>query len=151
MFTCDNEITKFVMRALSSLALFFFLATPSTVSAQAVDLQNMYEGGPMAPVVHSDDFPDENSWYRPMDATFSWSVPETVAAVAVEVTSSPDAEPMESYRPPITETTISTNEWLEGIQYVTVQFKNSEKWGPYTARRVMIDGTSPEPFMAQVS
>lgn len=105
----------------------------------------------MAPVVHSDDFPDENSWYRPMDATFSWSVPETVTAVAVEVTSSPDAEPMESYRPPITETTISTNEWLEGIQYVTVQFKNSEKWGPYTARRVMIDGTSPEPFMAQVS
>lgn len=137
------------MRALYFLAL--FLVIPLSASSQVADLQNIYEGGPAAPVVVSSDYPDENSWYRPIDATFTWSVPEPVTAVAVEVTASPDAEPMESYRPPVPEVSISANEWLEGIQYVTVQFKNSDKWGPYTARRVMIDGTTPEPFMAEVS
>lgn len=139
------------MRALSSLAFSFILITPFSLSAQeAVGLENIYEGGPDAPVVLSVDYPDENTWYRKMDATFSWPLPPEVTAVAAEVTTSPDQEPMEAYRPPVTEVSVSASEWQEGIQYVTVQFKNDEKWGPYTARRVMIDSIPPEPFSAEI-
>lgn len=139
------------MRALSFLGITSVLLLPSLVAAQTTNTEDIYEGGPEAPIVLSVDYPDENSWQRPVDAAFSWPLPNEVTAVAAEVTFSPDTEPMKAYRPPITEISVSATAWREGIQYVTVQFKNDEKWGQFTSRRVMIDGTAPEPFDAEIT
>lgn len=139
------------MRALSFLGITSIVLLPGLAFAQTTDIENIYEGGPEAPIVLSVDYPDENSWQRPIDATFSWPLPSEVTAVAAEITYSPDTEPMKAYRPPITEISIPATLWEEGIQYVTVQFKNDEKWGQYVSRRVMIDGTAPEPFNAEIT
>lgn len=116
--------------------------------AQVVDVppEELYAGGPVAPVILSTDMPLEDVWYRPLQASFHWGLPSEVVAVAADLYGESGREPMTSYRPPVTSITIGADEWKEGPHYLSVQFRNFEKWGNYAERKVMIDGTPPEPF-----
>lgn len=141
------------MRVHTFALLISFVVMPSIVSAQVSEptLDELYAGGPDAPSILSVDYPNPDQWYKATDVTFTWPLPEEVVAVAAEVMSEPDTEPMETYRPPVNSLSIKTGEWQEGVQYLNVQFKNDEKWGPYTTHKVMIDNTAPAPFSVKVA
>ncbi len=135
------------MRALLfSISGILSLAAPSAALAQSVSDAELYEGGPDAPVVLSTQFPDQEKWYRSSDARFAWGLPGYITAVSAELSNVPDVEPQQTYRPPISELTIKAADLKEGTQYLLVQFRNVEKWGRYTAYKLMIDDTPPEPF-----
>ena len=140
------------MRVLLSVLFFFILIIPQNLLAQVseVSLAELYDGGPDAPVILSTDMPLPDAWYRPQDATFHWGLSGEVTAVAANMYLESGREPMKSYRPPVTSFTMTANEWTEGAQYLSVQFKNEEKWGMYAERQILIDGTPPEPFSISV-
>lgn len=73
-----------------------------------------------------------------------------MTAVAADVSVTPDREPMKTYRPPVSSITISADDLVEGHNYLSVQFKNEEKWGMYAGRVIKIDSTSPAPFSISV-
>lgn len=140
-----------VMRVLP-LVIFSILVFPAVSQAQAVDLspEELYVGGPDAPMIISTDMPSSDAWYRPQEASFHWGLPDDVVAVAADLYDESGLEPMTSYRPPMTSITIGADQWIEGTQYLSVQFRNAEKWGRYAERRVSIDGTPPEPFVIEI-
>lgn len=135
-----------------SLFLLFFL--PLVISAQtntdspsgSSSVSDIYVGGPEAPVITSLDYPSADTWFKLEDLTFGWEMPEEVVAVAADVFINPDEEPMTTYRPPVSSITIPSEDLIEGYNYLSVQFKNEEKWGMYGGKVVKIDNTPPEPF-----
>ncbi len=141
------------MRVLAFVFLISYVVMPIIVSAQISEPipAELYAGGPEAPTILSVDYPNPEQWYKADSASFSWSLPEEVVAVAAELTSDSKTEPMKTYRPPVSSLSIEVDKWEEGIQYLTVQFKNADKWGPFTAHKVMIDNTAPAPFSVQVT
>lgn len=141
------------MRVLTFALLVYLVALPSFVSAQVneTNLEELYLGGPSAPVIQSADYQNQEEWYMAKDVTFSWALDPEVVAVAAEITSDPNVEPMETFRPPVNSILLQADDWEEGTQYINVQFKNAEKWGPYTSYKVKIDNTPPLPFTISVS
>ena len=116
-----------------SLFLLFFL--PLTISAQttpgsqpaSLDALDLYAGGPVVPVITSIDQSNPDTWYHGSDITFSWELPNDATAVAADVSINPDEEPMTTYRPPVSSITISSEDLIEGYNYLSVQFRNEEK------------------------
>ena len=141
------------MRVLTFALLVSYVVMPSIVSAQVSEsnLDELYVGGPEAPSILSVDYPNPEKWYKASDVSFTWPLPEEVVAVAAEVVSEPNTEPMETFRPPVSSLSVKAGEWNEGVQYLNVQFKNDEKWGPFASYKVMIDNTAPESFSVQVA
>lgn len=140
------------MRVLPSVLTLSMLALPIFSSAQVVDVppEDLYAGGPAAPVILSTDMPIADAWYQPQEASFHWGLPIDVTAVAANLYTVSGKEPMTAIRPPTTSITIAADEWKEGTQYLSVQFRNTEKWGMYAERQISIDGTPPEPFNVDV-
>lgn len=139
------------MRSLSSIFVSLVLLTPFFALAQTTpSLEELYAGGPDAPVINALDYPDEESWYRATEAKFSWELPGDIFAVAVELFSLPNQEPIKSFRPAISSYTIPAKDLIEGTQYLSVQFKNEEKWGMYSFRKIKIDNTPPTLFPIKV-
>lgn len=129
------------------------LVLPFAASAQVteVDADTLYAGGPAAPVITSSTHPDPEKWYSAGEATFSWELGANVSAVAIGVASTSGQEPMKSYRPPVSEITFKPGELNEGINYLSVQLRNFEKWGMYTERLIKIDNTAPTPFVISLN
>lgn len=140
------------MRVLLSLLSSFAFLFPSVLLAQVIEVSpaELYAGGPAAPAIISMDMPLANSWYQPQDVTFHWGLPIEVVAVAASLHRDSGQEPMDSYRPPTTSIKFTAADLIEGAQYLSAQFKNAEKWGPYTERQILIDGTPPEPFTINI-
>ncbi len=105
---------------------------------------------PRAPEVGSTAFLEPDLWYNKTDGIFTWELPFDVTAVAVEIATSSENEPSEVYDPPIEEFTVSDENLSDGIQYLSVQFKNQVGWGGITNRVIKIDTTPPEPFEIKV-
>lgn len=140
------NVHKFVLLSL-------LVIMPMLVSAQTSEVSQaeLYAGGPAAPIIISTDMPIEDSWYQPQDATFHWGLPADVVAVAAELATNPNTEPSTTYRPPVESITFEEDDWTEGFQYVSVQFRNEEKWGMYAERIVRIDATPPAEFPINIS
>jgi hypothetical protein len=109
---------------------------------------------PRPPEVGSPTFLDSNSWYKETTGVFSWTLPFDVNAVAVEVSDSPDNKPEENKDailvPPIEEFLVTKDIVKDGVQYISVNFKNQVGWGAPTNRKLQIDTTPPEPFVVAV-
>lgn len=118
---------------------FFVCVSVSFVSAQEADEEAEI---PEAPQVSSTTHPDEGEWYRELEGEFSWPLPARMTAVAVSVSDDPDEEPETAFRPPIESITID-DEFVEGEQYVHVQFKDDENWGEVAHYQVNIDTVAP--------
>jgi hypothetical protein len=52
--------------------------------------------------------------------------------------------------PPVEEFAVTAEIVRDGVQYVSVNFKNQVGWGAVTNRKLMIDTTPPEPFAINV-
>lgn len=120
---------------------------PVLVSAQEViDSETLYAGGPAAPTVTSSTYPDSNRWYRSAEGVFSWKIDGDTTAVAVGVSTEAGTEPMKSYRPAIDSITLPASDLVDGVNYVSVQLRNFEKWGKFSEFKVQIDNIPPEAF-----
>ncbi len=84
------------------------------------------------------------------DVAFSWTVPDGVIKVAVDVSSSSKAEPMTVFEPPISEYAIDTDPLTDGNWYFNVQFKDEDGWGEVTSLPLPVDNTPPLPFSLRV-
>ena len=129
-------------------------ATPTPVedesTAEAEDATIAFGDPPRAPEVGSTAFLDPELWYRITDGVFTWELPFDVNAVAVEIATSSDNVPSEEFDPPIEEFVVSAENLSDGIQYLSVQFKNQVGWGGVANRVIKIDTTPPEQFEINV-
>jgi len=105
---------------------------------------------PRAPEVGATAFLDPELWYSKLDGVFTWEIPFDVSAVAVEIATSSENEPSEVFDPPIEEFVVSSQNLVDGIQYLSVQFENQVGWGGITNRQIKIDTTPPEAFTIMV-
>jgi len=101
---------------------------------------------PRAPEVGSVTFLDPEVWYNKVDGVFTWELPFDVNAVAVEIATSSENTPTEIIDPPVEEFVVNKENLVDGIQYLSVQFKNQVGWGAVTNRKIQIDTTAPEAF-----
>lgn len=105
---------------------------------------------PRAPEIGSTVFLDPEVWYATKEGIFSWEIPFDVDAVALDLATSSEYEPETIYEPPIEEFAVTTDNAIDGVQYVTVQFKNQVDWGAILHRKLKIDTEPPEPFIISV-
>lgn len=105
---------------------------------------------PRAPEVGSQAFIDPETWYRDTDGIFTWELPFDVTEVAVDLATSSEHDPEEVFDPPIEEFVVSSDNLIDGVQYLSVQFKNQVGWGGITNRKIQIDTKPPEPFTINV-
>ena len=109
---------------------------------------------PQMPEVGSQTFIDEDEWYSTTEGMFTWSLPFDVDAVAVEIATSSENEPQNNedaiFDPPIEEFQITEDMLEDGVQYLSINFRNQVDWGTPLNRRIQIDTTPPEPFEIEV-
>ncbi len=109
---------------------------------------------PRAPEVGSPAFLDPELWYNTTEGVFSWTLPFDVNAVAIEISTTSDNEPNLNpdsiLEPPIDEYRITKDLVTDGLQYLSIRFKNQVGWGAVLNRKLQIDTTAPEPFTIEV-
>lgn len=105
---------------------------------------------PRAPEVGSVTFLDPEVWYNKFDGVFTWELPFDVNALAAEIATSSDNKPKTIIDPPNEEFVVNKGNLVDGIQYLSVQFKNQVGWGAVTNRKIQIDTTPPEKFTINV-
>lgn len=101
---------------------------------------------PRAPEVGSVTFLDPELWYNKVDGIFTWELPFDVNGLAAEIATSSENEPKTIIEPPTEEFVVNAENLVDGIQYLSVQFKNQVGWGAITNRKIQIDTTPPEKF-----
>lgn len=109
---------------------------------------------PRAPEIGSPSFLDPELWYKNTEGAFSWTLPFDVNVVAVELSTSSENQPDKNkdavYDPPIDEFKVSRENLVDGIQYLSVKYKNQVGWGAVLNRKIQIDTTAPETFVIDV-
>ena len=105
---------------------------------------------PRAPEAGSTVFLDPELWYATKVGVFTWSVPFDVDVLALDVSTSSEFEPVTVYDPPIEQLSLNEELLTDGIQYLTMQYKNQVGWGAILHRRIMVDTTPPLPFTVNV-
>jgi hypothetical protein len=133
--------------------------TPTTPTAPADEEEESDEAiifgdPPRAPEVGSQAFLDPELWYKTTEGIFTWTLPFDVNVVAVMIASSSDNQPDEFedsvYDPPIEEFVVSRENVADGIQYLSIKYKNQVGWGAVLNRKIQIDTTPPEAFVIDV-
>jgi hypothetical protein len=109
---------------------------------------------PRAPEVGSPSFLDPEVWYKNTEGVFTWTLPFDVNVVAVELSTSsenqPDLNKDAVFDPPIDEFKVNRELLTDGIQYLSIKYKNQVGWGAVLNRKIQIDTTSPENFVIDV-
>lgn len=105
---------------------------------------------PRAPEVGSTAYLDPELWYNKTEGVFTWEIPFDVTELAVELATSSDNDPSEVFDPPIDEFTVNAENLKDGVQYLSIQYKNQVGWGAITNRKIQIDTTAPEAFTVMV-
>jgi hypothetical protein len=130
---------------------------PTTEEPEAEEEERqaiIYGDPPRAPEIGSQVFLDPEMWYNETDGLFTWTLPFDVNVVAVEITTDPENVPQDHeaaiIEPPAEEFVISKDIVKDGVQYVSINFKNQVGWGAVTSRKLKIDTTPPEPFAISV-
>lgn len=106
---------------------------------------------PRAPVVGSQTFLDPDTWYATNTALFTWEVPFDVTEIALDIATSADSVPETIYEPPIEEILLTADDLREGIQYLTIRYRNQVDWGTVTHRKIQVDTVPPEEFIIRVN
>lgn len=101
---------------------------------------------PRAPEIGSTVFLDPELWYATKEGLFTWELPFDVDSVALDLSTSSEYEPETVYDPPIEEFVLSEENLDDGIQYLTVQFRNQVGWGAILHRKLKIDTIAPNSF-----
>ena len=105
---------------------------------------------PRAPEVGSQVFLDPEIWYKSTEGVFNWTLPFDVNAVAIEISTSSENKPELNKKailePPVDEFRITKDLVQDGVQYLSIKFKNQVGWGAVLNRKIQIDTTAPEQF-----
>lgn len=105
---------------------------------------------PRSPEIGSPAFLDAEAWYATKDSLFKWTLPFDVNAIAIEISSSSENVPSNNkdsiFEPPIDEFRVTADILTDGVQFLSVQYKNQVGWGSVLNRKLQIDTTPPEPF-----
>ncbi len=128
--------------------------TPTTPSAPAEEEESdeaiIFGDPPRAPEIGSPAFLDPDVWYKASEGLFSWTLPFDVNAVAIELSTSSTNIPSENedaiIEPPVDEFRITKDLMTDGVQYLSIQFKNQVGWGAVLNRKLQIDSEPPAPF-----
>jgi len=126
--------------------------TPATPTPREVANEEaiIFGDPPRAPEIGSPAFLDPEVWYKTTDGVFQWTLPFDVNAVAIEISTSSENVPSKNkeaiFVPPIDEFRITKELIKDGVQYLSIQFKNQVDWGAVLNRKLQIDTTAPEPF-----
>ena len=105
---------------------------------------------PRAPEAGSTLFLDPEIWYASKVGVFTWDVPFDVDVLALDMSTSSEFEPTTIYDPPIDQLSMTSDLLVDGIQYLTMQYKNHVGWGSILHRKLMIDTLPPERFEINV-
>lgn len=105
---------------------------------------------PRAPEVGSKTFLDPEVWYATTTGTFTWELPFDVSDLFLEIATSSDNTPLTKIDPPVAEMLFTKDQLEDGVQYLSIQFKNQVGLGAITNRKIMIDTTPPQPFTINV-
>lgn len=124
--------------------------TPTEEPAEESNAAIAFGDPPRAPEVGSQAFLDPELWYSDTDGIFTWELPFDVTAVAVELATSSENDPSEVFDPPIEDFVVSSENLIDGVQYLSVQFQNQVGWGGIVNRKIQIDTNAPEPFTIDV-
>lgn len=127
---------------------------PSTPSNTNTEEAIIFGDPPQPPEIGSQVFLDQNVWYNETTGLFTWTLPFDVDAVAIEISDNPDNRPEDNedviLEPAPEEFAITADMLQDGVQYVSINFRNQVGWGTPTNRRLQIDTTPPEPFAVNV-
>ncbi len=131
--------------------------TPTTPTENTEDETNdesdaaiTYGDPPRAPEAGSTVFLDPEVWYATKVGVFTWEVPFDVDVLALDISTSSEFEPKTVYDPPIEQLSLNDELIDDGIQYLTMQYKNQVGWGGILHRKLMIDTLPPLPFIVNV-
>jgi hypothetical protein len=128
--------------------------TTPTPSSNSSEEAIVFGDPPRAPEIGSPSFLDPELWYKNTEGAFSWTLPFDVNVVAVELASSSENQPELNkdavYDPPIDEFKVSRENLTDGIQYLSIKYKNQVGWGAVLNRKIQIDTTAPETFVIDV-
>ncbi len=104
------------MRALL-FGFLFSIILPTVAIAQTLDItpEELYAGGPDAPVIESLTHPDPALWYQSKSAEFTWELSSDITAVAAGVFQTSGKEPSQPFRPPINKLVVDSEEFKEGV------------------------------------
>ncbi len=105
---------------------------------------------PRAPEAGSAEFLDPDKWYATKNGLFTWEVPFDVDELALDLSTSSEFEPVTTYDPPIDELSLNDKILIDGVQYLTMQYKNQVGWGAILHRKLMIDTVPPDKFAINV-
>lgn len=105
---------------------------------------------PRAPEAGSTVFLDPEVWYATKVGIFTWEVPFDVDELALDISTSSEFEPITKYDPPIDQLALNQELLIDGVQYLTMQYKNQVGWGAVLHRKLLIDTLPPEPFTINV-
>lgn len=126
--------------------------TPTTPKPEAGDTEEalIFGDPPRAPEIGSTAFIDPEVWYKTTEGVFTWTIPFDVNAIAIEIATSAANVPSDNEDavliPPIDEFRITKDIVVDGVQYLSIQYKNQVDWGAVLNRKLQIDTTPPEPF-----
>lgn len=127
---------------------------PAPADEEEDDAAIIFGDPPRAPEIGSPAFLDPELWYKNTEGVFSWTIPFDVNVVAVELSTSSDNQPDENEDavkdPPTDEFIVTRDNLVDGIQYLSIKFKNQVGWGAVLNRKIQIDTTPPEPFEIDV-
>lgn len=124
--------------------------TPAEQPTEADDVAIAFGDPPRAPEVGSQAFLDPDLWYSITEGVFTWELPFDVSDMALEIATSSDNVPETVIDPPIEEFSVNSDIVSDGIQYLSIRFKNQVGWGAVTNRQIKIDTTPPKPFDIKV-
>ncbi len=105
---------------------------------------------PRAPEAGSTVFLDPEKWYATKSGLFTWETPFDVDELALDISTSSDFNPLTRHKPPIDEIALNDKLLIDGIQYLTLQYRNQVGWGAILHRKIMIDTIPPEKFTINV-
>jgi len=125
-------------------------AKPDSSSEAAI----VFGDPPRAPEVGSQAFLDPEIWYKATQGEFTWTIPFDVNVVAVMIATSSDNQPELTKSavtdPPVDKFLITKENVADGIQYLSIKYKNQVGWGAVLNRKIQIDATAPETFVIEV-
>lgn len=105
---------------------------------------------PRAPEAGSTVFLDPEIWYATKIGVFTWGVPFDVDSLRIDMSTSSEFVPVTESHPPIEQISLNERVVSDGIQYLTMQYKNQVGWGGILHRKIMIDTIPPEKFVINV-
>lgn len=105
---------------------------------------------PRPPEAGSAVFLDPEIWYATKNGVFTWEIPFDVDSMRLDISTSSEFVPTTEYDPMIEDLSMNDELLIDGVQYLTMQYKNQVGWGGILHRKIMIDTLPPEKYTINV-